>query len=194
MEHPLVTYFSQYLTLNEEEKAYLIEHVQVKEFKKHTTLLEEGNTSTAFYFVVEGLIRMYYLVEGIEKTTFFYGQHDFVSSFESFTKQTPSTHYFETLQDTRVAVFDHALVTDILTRFPRFDILARIAMEEELSVCQKMIASFVTLNAEQRYLQLMKEKPALLQQIPQYHIATYLGVSPETLSRIRNRISHKNVS
>ena len=136
---------------------------------------------------------MYYVVEGIDKTTYFYHANDFVSSYESFTKQVPSRHYFAAVKSAKVAVFNARVVHELLQKYSRFDVLARIAMEEELSVAQDMIASFVTLNAEQRYLNLLKSKPDLLREIPQYHIATYLGVSPETLSRIRNRISSKRI-
>ena len=81
-----------------------------------------------------------------------------------------------------------SVVAEILERYPRFDILARVAMERELSVYQEMIASFITKNAEQRYLDILENKSHLIQLIPQHQLATYLGVSPETLSRIKKRI------
>lgn len=191
---PLITYLDQHLPLEPEEKAYLKEHIPLIKFKKNTVLLQQGAISTAFYFVITGCIRMYYLVDGIEKTTFFYQENDFVSSYESFTKGSPASHYLTTLEDTQVAQFTVSVVANLLSKHPRFEILARIAMEKELAVYQEMIASFITLNAEQRYLKLCNDSPALLQRIPQYHLATYLGVSPETLSRIRKRINDKSIS
>lgn len=192
--HPLITYLDQYLPLKSAEKAYLREYVPFVQFDKNTVLLKEGAISTAFYFVITGCIRMYYLVDGVEKTTFFYQENDFVSSYESFTNGVPAGHYLQALEPTQVAQFDVTVVADILERHPRFEILARIAMEKELAVYQEMVAAFVTLNAEQRYLKLMNDDPRLLQRIPQYHLATYLGVSPETLSRIRSRINQKPTS
>lgn len=191
MENPLITYFSKYMELTAEESNYLLENVPIIDFSNNAFLLKEGEISTSFFFVIKGIIRMYYLVDGIEKTTFFYTENDFVSSYESFTKRLPSTHYLQTLQSTQVAIFKAEKVFEIIQRFPRFEALSRIIMEQELSIYQKMIASFVTLNAEQRYLKLLENQPHLLQEIPQYHIATYLGVSPETLSRIKHRISRK---
>lgn len=191
MKAPLISYFDRKIDLSPEEEAYLMEHVPTLNLDNHTILLREGEISSAFYFVISGFVRMYYVVDGQEKTTFIYSANDFVSSYESFTKQVPSKHYLQTLQPTQVAVFRADVVADIIARFPRLESLSRMIMEEELSIYQEMIASFVTLNAEQRYLQLLAEKPHLLQEIPQYHIATYLGVSPETLSRIKQRISAK---
>ena len=194
MLQPLIDYFQKHLHLEQEEKEYLLQHIPVVEFEKHSLLLKEGQISTSFFFLIEGCVRMFYLVDGKEKTTFFYFPGDFVSAYESYTKQAPSKHYFETSQKSKIAVFSIDTVQDILKRYPRFELLARIAMEAELSIYQEMIASFVTLNAEQRYIQLLKKQADLLQKIPQYHIATYLGVSPETLSRIRQRLAQKGIN
>ncbi len=188
MENQLIKYFQKYLDLNQEEIEFLIENVPIVEVRKEEALLKEGELSSAFYFVITGIIRMFYLVDGVEKTTFFYEENDFVSSYESFTKQIPSKHYLQAVKNSSIAVFDIQVVAKILKRFPRFELLSRIVMEKELSIYQDMISHFVTRNATQRYLNLVEHKPHLLREIPQYDIATYLGVSPETLSRIRRKI------
>lgn len=189
MENPLITYFKNHLDINAQEIDFLEENVPIVEFKSDEYLLKEGEVSSAFYFVIEGIIRMYYLVDGIEKTTFFYEKSDFVSSYKSFTMQIPSEHYLQPVKNSKVAIFDIQVVSKILSKFPHFETLSRIVMEKELGIQQEMISQFITMDATQRYLNLVKNKPHLLQEIPQYHIATYLGVSPETLSRIRKRIS-----
>lgn len=75
---------------------------------------------------------------------------------------------------------------------PQFDFLARVIMEEELIIYQKMVAAFITLNPEQRYLKFLEEKGDLFQRMPQHYIASYLGVSAESLSRIRKRVLEKS--
>lgn len=160
----------------------------------NTLLLEEGQVSSQFFFVAKGSIRMYYLVDGQEKNTFFYEANNFVSSYESFTKQVPARHYLQTLEPCELATFNAPVVGELLQQFPRFEFLARVAMEAELSIYQNMLASLLTLNPTQRYLELQEKQPDLLQKIPQYHIATYLGVTPETLSRIRQRIARSDIS
>ena len=194
MINPVITYFEKFLDLKQEEKDYIETNIPVRFYKKNDYLLKEGEVSSSFFFIVEGLIRMFYLVDGMEKTTFFYQNEDFVSAYESFTRQIPSRNYLQAIEDTQVAVFNTDTVADIIQNHPRFEMLSRIIMEEELIVYQNMIASFITMNAEQRYAELLKTNAQLLNRIPQYHIATYLGVSPETLSRIRRRIKSKKTS
>lgn len=188
MESPLITYFKNYLSLSYQETEFLDKNVPIVEIKSDDFLLKAGEISSAFYFVIEGFIRMYYLVDGVEKTTFFYEKNDFVSSYESYTQQAPAKHYLQPIKDSKVAVFDIDVVSEMLSKFPRFELLSRIVMEKELAIHQDIISFFITMNAAQRYVNLAENKPHLLQEIPQYHIATYLGVSPETLSRIRKRI------
>lgn len=185
---PLLTYLEQYTPLTSEEKQYLIDHIPVQTYSKGHHLLCEGEVSNAFYFIQEGAVRLYYSTGLEEKTAFFYFENMFVSSYESFTKQTPSKHNVQTIEPSQVAIISFDIAYQLLERFPKFEFLARVIMEEELIVCQEIISSFVTLNAEKRYLQLIESKSPLLKRIPQYHLATFLGVTPETLSRIRKRI------
>ncbi|MEO0331665.1 MAG: Crp/Fnr family transcriptional regulator [Bacteroidota bacterium] len=190
----LITYFEKYTELGQEEKQFLRDHIPVKLVEKNQLLLWEGEVSSEFFFIIKGCIRMFYWVEGEEKTAFFYTENEFVSSYESFTKHIPARHSLQAAEDTTVAIISSEQAQAMLLKYPKFEFLARVAMEQELSVYQDIIASFITQNAEQRYQALSKSKPQLLQRIPQYQLATYLGVSPETLSRIRKRISNKKLS
>jgi len=190
IEH-FVDYLNRYVPLNAEEMAYVQAHVPVKDFPQGRVLLAEGDISRAFYFILSGCVRLYYITDGEERTAFFYTENEFVSSYDSYTKQRPATHYFECVEDCKLVIIGQETAMALLQRFPRFEMLARIMMEQELSTYQEIIASFVTLSTEQRYLRLMETQPALLQRIPQYHLATYLGVKPESLSRIKKRIIDK---
>lgn len=187
----LLSYFRQHISISEEEIISLQAHIPIQSFKKNAHLLHAGEVSTNFFFINKGLVHLYYEVEGIDKTAFFYPENSFVSAYESFTKQTPSRFSFQALEDTQVAVISLEAAQKILALHPKFDFIARVAMEEELINCQDIISSFITLNAEQRYKKLLLSNPSIAQRVPQYHLASYLGVSPETLSRIRNRIRSK---
>ncbi|MCD2259507.1 Crp/Fnr family transcriptional regulator [Psychroserpens luteolus] len=187
----LLKHFEHYIALNSEEKDYIKANIPVKTFNKNYLLLSENEVSNEFYFVINGLVRLYYNVGLEEKTAYFYTENTFVSSYESFTKQCKSKHNLETLEETTLAIISFEVAYKLLELFPKFEFLARIMMEEELIMCQDIIASFVTSNAENRYLNLMKRDKDLLQRIPQYHLATFLGVTPETLSRIRKRITSR---
>jgi CRP-like cAMP-binding protein len=174
--------------LNENERSFLKENIPIKTINKNQLLLSEGEISRAFYFIIDGSIRLYYNVGLEEKTAFFYFENMFVSSYESFTKQTPSKHNLQTIEKSTIAVIEIDTAYKLLELFPKFDFLARVMMEEELIVCQEIISSFITLNAEKRYVKLLETNNQILQRIPQYQLATFLGVTAETLSRIRKRI------
>ncbi|MGD1890356.1 MAG: Crp/Fnr family transcriptional regulator [Cyclobacteriaceae bacterium] len=190
----LIKYFDNYVALEEEERGFIRGNISVREVLKDEILLSEGEVSTEFYFIIKGCIRLFYTVDVEEKTAFFYTENMFVSSYESFTKQTPSKHYLQAIEPTKVATISFDVAYRLIDQFPKFEFLARVMMEEELIVYQEIISSFVTLNAEQRYLKLLSSNKSLLQRIPQYQLATFLGVTPETLSRIRKRVSSKPIS
>ncbi len=137
---------------------------------------------------------MYYSVDGEEKTTFFYTENQFVSSYESFTRQKPSSHSLECVEDCELVIISQEGAMKLLEHSKNFDTLARIVMEDELAIYQNIVASFVTLSPEERYQDLLRNRPDLIQRIPQYQLATYLGVNAESLSRIKKRIAGKELS
>lgn len=190
----LIQYFNNYVTLTNDEINFIKDNTSIQRVPKNQFLLQEGKVAQAFYFIMEGSARLFYVSKGEEKTAYFYTENMFVSSYQSFTKQVPSEHNITTTEDSQLIIFDFMTVQKFIQFSSTFEQLARIMMEEELSAYQKMISSFITKNAEERYTDLVDEKPDLIQRIPQHQIATYLGVSAETLSRIRKRVMNKNIS
>ncbi len=188
MIEDLIQYFEQYISLGQEERNFLIENVPVKKVSKNTLLLREGDISTEFYFMLSGSTRLFYNSEVGEKTAFFYFENNFVSSYESFTKQVPAKHNLQVIEDSTIAIITAEVAYKLVQLYPAFDFLARTMMEEELIMCQEIISNFITLNAEERYLKLIESNDQILQRIPQHQLATYLGITAETLSRIRKRI------
>ena len=132
--------------------------------------------------------------EGDEKTVFFYTEDCFISSFDSFTKGVPAKHSLEALEELWVVEFNQEVIHRFLAFSPVFESLARLLLEEEMTVYQEIVADFVVLDATQRYQKLMETRPELLNRISQHYIATFIGVSPETLSRIRKELLCKSIS
>jgi CRP-like cAMP-binding protein len=190
----LIKYFENHIALDLKEKEVIKELIELRKVDKNCLLLSEGEISSEFYFIIKGGIRLFYTNDAVEKTAFFYFENTFVSSYESFTKRTAAKHNLQAVEDTIVAVISFEVAYRLIELFPKFEFLARVMMEEELIVYQEIISSFVTLSAEERYIKLIKENNQILNRIPQHQLATYIGVTPETLSRIRRRILPKDIS
>ncbi|MCP4439626.1 MAG: Crp/Fnr family transcriptional regulator [Aureispira sp.] len=180
-----------YITLSEEELNFIKSKVPLKVHKKNDVIFREGKISRTIYFVLDGCVRLYYNVDGVEKTAFFYLEGKFICAGESFTHNKKATENYQAIEDSALMHFDKDVIEEMLQKFPRLGVIGQIATEEELISCQKMIASFVTKSPEQRYLELLASKSELFQRAPQQYIASFLGVSPETLSRIKKRITAK---
>lgn len=189
MKEKLTAYFEKFRPLAADEKAAILDDMVVQTFKKGTVLLHENQVSTECYFVLEGCVRQYYMVEGQEKTTGFFTEDQWVLSIESFTQKTPAGHYFICLEDSTLVIGTEKKENDLYRKFPAFETLSRMVLEKVISEQQTLLVSYVTDSPEQRYLKILKSRPQLLNRIPQYQLASYLGVTPESLSRIRKRIT-----
>lgn len=194
MENKLVKYFLKFTTLTKEETKTLNDSMVINKFKKGDFIVKEGQRNINTFFVLEGLVRQYKLIDGEEITINFFTEEQWIISLTSFTKNTTSADYFDCIEDTIVVVGNEQKAQELFKKFPRFETISRAVMETVFSEQQKMMGFYLTDTPEQRYLRLLKTNPDLLQKVPQYHIATYIGVKPESLSRIRKRIAIKSKS
>lgn len=182
---------SECIPLSEQEVESIKELVIVRHFKKGTLILREGQISTNCYSILSGCVRQYYLKNGEEKTTFFYTEGQTIFALRGSNQNLPAKHYLACVEDTTLTLLTQENEREMFRRFPRFQTLSRIALEEELGNYQQMLADYIIYSPEERYLNLMNFRPDLLDRVPHYHLATYLGVKPESLSRIRKRIMIK---
>jgi len=191
MQNKFVDYFSRISPLSEEEANSIAESMRTKSYEKGEYLLKEGQIAVSTYFILEGCVREYILTDGEEKTTNFFTEEQWAISLNSFT-QSSATHNWICAEDTTVVVGDEQQAQALFKRFPRFETISRTIMEAAFAEQKKALASYYTDSPEQRYLKLMQSRPGLIQRIPQYQIASYIGVKPESLSRIRRRIASEN--
>lgn len=187
MENELLKYLSKYVVITEELEKAIIESVFIKSFKKGTILLKAGCFSNECYFILKGCIRSYYMKDGEEKTTEFYTEEQVVSP-SGYGKKIPSELYLECIEDTIASVGTPELEEDTFKKYPQLETLSRVMADVIISNYQDTFAEFKMANPEQRYLNLLKNRPDLIQRVPQHQIASYLGIKPESLSRIRKRI------
>jgi CRP-like cAMP-binding protein len=190
----IINYIAQFAALSKAETQAIIENLNVQTFKKGAVLLREGQYSPLCYFILKGCIRQYYLVDGEEKTTHFYSEGEPVSPYVGIFKRAPSKYYLSCVEDTVVSVGTPEDEKAFLQKFPKFETICRISTEEEIGKSQETVASLIINSPEERYLNLLKTRPHLLERVPQYQIASYLGLTPESLSRLRKRLSNRRTA
>ncbi len=183
MENELFAYISRYMILTEEEKETITELSIFRSFKKGTILLREGEISMHSYFVLKGCLRSYHIIEGEERTTAFYTEGESLTPVCVVTEK-PSDYYIDCVEDVTVLVADPHTEQIVSERFPRFESLNRVLTEELLANSPISFTDFKTTSPEQRYVDLLRTRPDLLQRVPLHQLASYLGINPESLNDI----------
>jgi CRP-like cAMP-binding protein len=185
----LFLFFSNEFPFNKEGLAEFVNTFVKKSYKKGSVILENGKTENELRFLDNGIIREYYATNDKEKNINFYTEPIFITDFSSFTNSTSTKKYQEALSDLDLRVLSKDKFLEFTNQYNCGKlfietIFQRIVVDKE----NEEFNHFVN-TAEALYLDIMKTKPNWLLHIPQYHIASYLGITPETLSRIRKRIS-----
>ncbi len=191
MQDLLFHFISKYIFLTEDEKNTIISLNIFRTIKKGTTLLREGQNSNEVYFVLKGCIRTYYIIDGVEKTTGFYIEMEGLTPHCVINK-APSEYYISCIEDSIITISNPEMEVEIFNKFPKFESLCRVLSEELLAKQQINFDEFKTSSPEQRYLNLLQKRPDLIQRVPQHQLASYLGIKPQSLSRLRARIIEKN--
>jgi len=190
MQNLLFDFISKYIALDEDEKNALISLDIFRSVKKGTILLSEGQKTKNSFFVLKGCIRTYYILDGEEKTTAFYTEMEGITP-PCVINKTPSEYYISCLEDSILTISNSDMEIETNKKFPKFEIMCRLLSEELLAKQRIDFDAFKTSSPEQRYLNLIQKRPDLIQRVPQHQIASYLGIKPQSLSRLRARILEK---
>lgn len=191
MINMLTQFLSKLNIFSKEEIEELCSLIIVQEVKKNVVLIEEGQICSTCYWVLKGCLRQYILADGREKTVAFYTEEQPVNFFTSKTSGAASGSYLSAVEDTWLLGGNREEEKLLYARFPKLQQFAQLITEKEFGKMQDGYAGFITRSPEERYLHLLKEKPDLLQRVPLHQIASYLGITPESLSRIRKRTASK---
>jgi len=167
--------------LTMEELAYLREHSKIRFCKKGDEILRAGKIAKNIYFVLDGCVRLFYNVDGKDKTAFFYKEGDFIWANKSLRHNIPTQKNYEAIEDTILVQIDKQIAFDFIESSRNFDSITRNYKDQELIAYQHLIAHFITLSPEGRFLHLIETNKLLIQRVPQHFIASYLGVSSETI-------------
>ena len=174
--------------LDSETLAALKNISSFKNFKKGEFLLRQGEICIKSYLVTSGIARKYYLADTKEITTELYFENDLAVSFDSYTLQRPSREFIEALTDVSVSITHYQAFQDAKTRYPKLQHLDLMLAEYYGMWVENRLFEFHTMTATERYLEILHKSPRIVQTIPLTIIASYLGISLETLSRIRAKI------
>ncbi|HAO08936.1 MAG TPA: Crp/Fnr family transcriptional regulator [Chryseobacterium sp.] len=162
-----------------------------KSIKKGDFFLSEGKVCKEVGFIVKGVMRYYINHDGEDKTYAFAQENNFVCNYESFIPQTPSTKIIQALEDCEILHISYADLQTLYKSIRHGERFGRLIIEQVFIHTLQDLSSFYTDTPELRYEKFLKKHADLQQRISQYHIASYVGVKPQSLSRIRKRISHQ---
>jgi CRP-like cAMP-binding protein len=177
------------ITLSPDEIGIVKSLFKEKKYKKGDFFLEEGRICKYVGFVAKGLMRYYINHDGEEKTYEFSQENEFVCNYESFLPQKPSSKIIQALEDSDVLIISHADLQSFYANVREGERFGRIAIEVVFLQLLQDLSSFYAETPELRYERFLKNHADLQQRISQYHVASYVGVKPQSLSRIRKRIS-----
>lgn len=189
MFHNLISTISNTANLSQDEIELCKSYFEPVTIARNTVLEEQGKVPQYLYFVSSGFMRLFYYDEdGDEQTTYFASPGGFVASFLPFIHQIKATENLESITDCEVLRVTNAALKKLIDESENFKKFSLIIFEQAMASTAARANHLATLNAEQRYKKLVAEQPQLIQNIPVQYIASYLGMKPESLSRIRRQI------
>lgn len=186
----LLSYFHRLIPLTEEEKELVRSKFHPRLFRKRQYVLQEGNMCTHFYFVVRGCLRMYKIDEkGSTHILQFAAENYWILDLGSFHGVKPSTLNIDALEDTVVLQISRDDLISLYIQAPKFDRIFRVLLENSFVRLQERLLQNISSTAEERYASFLEVYPHLVNRLSQVQIASFLGITPEFLSRLRNRRS-----
>lgn len=177
------------LPFSETDFTILLKNLTVKKLKKYEFLLREGEVCNHVAFINSGFLRIFHNQDGKEHTTHFYVEGKWISNYASFLGREPSRYYIEAQVDTELFLLSHANLNKLYDENKSMDRFGRLIAERLFLATVTRHQALVLQTPEQRYTQMLQEQPHIFKLAPLKHIASFLGVEPESLSRIRKRLN-----
>lgn len=183
----LLTHFDKYLPLTDTEKEALISRLTERKVKRKQYILQEGDICKYFTYVVEGCFKMYGVdPSGTEHNLLFAAEDEWITDLDSLHKERPSKLFIEAVEPTTILQISKGDLWYLYTNYPKFDRNFRVIIEDKYIELQNRLLQTFSTTAYQRYENFLEQYPNLANRLPNTQIASYLGITPEFLSKIRN--------
>ena len=194
MYDQLKTYCKSKVPLTDNELNLIDTYFETKNLKKKEFLLQDGKICNFIGFIAEGTIRHFHIKDGIEKTCDISFESAWVTDFQSFTHNTYCIMNLQAMEDTTMLIIQKENLYNLYNECHKYETFGRLMAEEVAHRATEIAMSLSSDKPEERFQNLLKKQPDLFQRVPQKYIANFLGISPESLSRIRSRILSKSKS
>jgi CRP-like cAMP-binding protein len=182
----LLHHIGKYVTLSLEEQDIVCQHFELKQVKKKQHLLQEGQLCEGNYFVVKGCLRQYLINDKLNEQIIQFGLENWwIADQDSLLNQKPSQCYIQALEPAEVLLLPEKNRKILFEQVPQLETYFRIMMQIAFVAAQRRIGFIFNMSDEERYRHFMKLFPAFAQRIPQYMLASYLGFTPQFMSRLR---------
>lgn len=188
-EAPLLKYISKYVSLTEDEIGLLLSKIGTRKYLKGQYIIQQGDVCTNSSYLISGCTKTFYMDDkGQEHIVNFAIEDWWTSDIGSFITQTPADYNVQCIENTEVIQFHHHNQEELFQEIPKLERLFRKMLEKALVSSQKRIVSGFSLTAKEQYLQFKEQYPNIEQRVPQYMIASYLGITKEFLSKIKSQL------
>ncbi len=191
MTEQFFTYTGKFVNFTQADKELLASALTFRQVKTKTELVSYNKRTDELFFLLKGCHRKYYVKDGEQITIYITAENSFIGAFDSFITGTPSEETIETLEPTELLVLKRKDLTRLYKEIPLMNEFVRKILEQTLIQFQQALTSFILDSPEERYTKLLSQNPEILQRVPQHMLATYLGITATSLSRIRKRILEK---
>lgn len=189
MTSVLITTLRKDVQLDDAEADYISSLFKKRIYKRGAILLQAGEPASEVFFVIKGVLHQFFLDEsGTEKSCNFAFENEFITDLESFSKQQASTSHIKALTETSVLCLSCKDLGMLLRELPAVAVFFRILVERIAAESMERTKSLLGYTPQKRFIALAEARPDIFQRVPQRYIAQYLGITPESLSRIRKRL------
>lgn len=188
MKELLINKIKEYINLNDSDIQIIDTLFRFEEYRANEIILKEGVICNKLWFIVKGLVRYTINTDGEDRTFIFRNEGCFISDVEGFIMRSPATKSIVTIEDCKMYSISKEDLQVFFQKTEHGERFGRLLIENIFVAAVNHIASFYTETPEQRYIKLIKNNRDFIQRIPQYHIASFLGIKPQSLCRIKKRL------